>query len=186
MTLSGSSWVSKFPTSTDVEALNSPFRENVKRFIAALRAAGADLRIAATYRPAERAFLMHYAFRVAREGLSPASVPTNAAIDIDWCHRKADNSIDLDASRQAAEDMVQGYDIAFRPALSSNHTHRLAIDMTIGWSSDSLIVANASGKAVKITSTPHTGRNADLIAVGATYKVIKLVSDPPHWSFDGH
>jgi len=186
MPLSGSSWVSKFPTSTDVEALASPFRENVKRFIAALRAAGADLRIAATYRPAERAFLMHYAFSVAREGLSPAKVPKNPDIDIDWCHRKADNSIDYVASRKAAEEMVQGYDIAYKPALSSNHTLRLAIDMTIGWSSDSLVIADASGKAVKISSTPHSGSNTALIAVGATYKVIKLVSDPPHWSFDGH
>ncbi|MBS1991120.1 MAG: hypothetical protein JSS86_09895 [Cyanobacteria bacterium SZAS LIN-2] len=186
MPLSGSSWVSKFPTSTDVEALNAPFRDNVKRFISALRSAGADVRISATYRPAERAFLMHYAFRIAREKLDPTKVPTNPDIDIDWCHRTADGSLDLNASRQAAEDMVQGYDIAFRPALSSNHTLRLAIDMTIGWSSDSINVANASGKAVPIKSNPHSGSNRDLIAVGATYKVIKLVSDPPHWSFDGH
>ncbi len=185
MPLSGSSWVSKFPTSTDVEDLIPPFRDNVKLFLAALKTAGASVSISATYRPPERAFLMAYSFSVAREGLSPAKVPHNPDIDIDWVHRYANGRINYTASRQAAEDMVQGYDIAFKPALSSQHTRRLAIDITINWSG-TLSILDAHGKSVAIKSNPQSGSNADLIAVGATYQVIKLVSDPPHWSVDGH
>jgi hypothetical protein len=185
MPLSGSSWVSQFPTSKDVEDLLPPFRDNVKLFLAALKSAGASVTISATYRPPERAFLMAYAWSIAREGLSPAKVPKNPKIDIDWVHRYANGKINYTASKQAAEDMVQGYDIAFKPALVSQHTQRLAIDMTISWTG-TLNIANAQGKTVAISSQPISGENTDLIAVGATYKVIKLVSDPPHWSVDGH
>jgi hypothetical protein len=38
---------------------------------------------------------------------------------------------------------------------------------------------------VDITSSPRTGQNGELHAVGQTYNVVKLVSDPPHWSADG-
>jgi hypothetical protein len=185
MPLSGSSWVSKFPTSTDVADLIPPFRDNVKLFLAALNTAGASVSISATYRPPERAFLMAYAWSIAREGLSPAKVPANPAIDIDWVYRFANGRINYSASKQAAEDMVQGYDIAFKPALSSQHTRRLAIDITVGWPA-TLNILDAHSKKVAITSLPRSGSNADLIAVGATYQVIKLVSDPPHWSVDGH
>jgi hypothetical protein len=185
MPLSGADWVSKFPTSTDVDDLVIPFKDDVKRFLAALFAAGAGVTISATYRPAQRAFLMHYAFRIARENLSPAKVPANADIDIDWAHRYASGRINYNASRKAAEDMVQAYGIAFRPALSSNHTRRLAIDMTIGWQA-TLLIKDARGKSVSIDSSPRDGENPDLIAVGKTYDVLKLVSDPPHWSSDGH
>jgi hypothetical protein len=46
---------------------------------------------------------------------------------------------------------------------------------------------DASGKIVTIETTPRTGAdNKRLHAVGATYGVIKLVSDRPHWSDTGH
>jgi hypothetical protein len=185
LTLSGIAWVAKFPTSVSVDDLVSPFRENVEKFIAAIKSAGASLTISATYRPAERAFLMHYAYSIAKDGLSPAKVPSNPAIDIDWVHRTRGGRIDYTASRKAAQEMVDGYDIAYRPALSSNHTLHLAIDMTIGWTG-TLTIVDAAGKAHAITSAPQSGLNSDLIAVGATYKVLKLISDPPHWSQDGH
>ncbi len=184
MALSGSSWVSQFPTSKDVEDLIPPFRDNVKRFLKALTDAGCNITISATYRPRERAYLMHYAYRIAREGLSPLNVPALAGLYIQWDHRKGNGQLDLVASRNAAEDMVLGYGIAFRPALNSNHTRRLAIDMTLAWTG-TLKVKNAGGQLVSITSTPRTGQNGDLVKVGATYQVIKLQSDPPHWSADG-
>jgi hypothetical protein len=168
-----------------VEDLIPPFRDNVKRFLAALKAAGAAVTISATYRPPERAFLMAYAFSIAREGLSPAKVPNNPAIDIDWVYRYANGRINYAASRKAAEEMVVGYDIAFKPALSSQHTRRLAIDITVSWPG-TMNILDAQGKNVAITSLPRSGSNSDLIAVGATYQVIKLIADPPHWSVDGH
>ena len=184
MELSGKAWVSKFPTSRDVEDLDPPFRDNVKRFLQAMTDAGCRITISATYRPRERAYLMHYAFRIAREGLSPVNVPKLSGVDIQWDHRKANGQLDLVASRNAAEDMVLAYSIAFKPALNSNHTRKLAIDMTVTWSG-TLNIKNASGKIVTITSSPRTGQNGDLVRVGATYKVIKLQSDPPHWSENG-
>ncbi len=181
---SGKSWVSQFPTSTSVDDLVSPFRENLKAFLAALSSAGASVTINATYRPVERAYLMHYAFRIAREGLNPQDVPAMSGVDIQWGHRNSAGKPDIVASRRAAEDMVAAYGIAFRPALRSNHTARLAVDMSIAWSGI-LSIVNASGKKVVITASPRSGSNADLIRVGKTYGVIKLVSDPPHWSQNG-
>jgi len=183
--LSGSDWVSKFPTSKEVADLASPFREDVESFIAALQDAGASIDISATYRPKERAYLMHYAYAIARQGLDPSAVPVMAGVDIEWAHRKGNGQIDLVASKNAAEDMVSDYGIVYAPALSSNHTLRLAIDMTITWSG-ALELKNASGRKVKISSTPRSGQNAALHKVGASYGVLKLASDPPHWSVDGH
>jgi hypothetical protein len=181
--LSGKDWVAKFPTSRSVDDLEPTFQANVKKFLNALATAGATVVINATYRPKERAYLMHYAFRIARQGLSPLDVPVKAGVDIQWVHRTASGKVDLAASRNAAEEMVLGYDIAFKPALNSNHTLKLAIDMTISWSGD-LKIADAAGKVVTIAS-PRTGQNSQLVKVGASYKVIKLISDPPHWSANG-
>jgi hypothetical protein len=43
-----------------------------------------------------------------------------------------------------------------------------------------------NGATKTIGSLPRTGLNHDLWAVGATYGVLKLPSDPPHWSSNGH
>ena len=75
--------------------------------------------------------------------------------------------------------MASGYGIVFPPALVSNHTRRTAIDMTIR-NMIGKTIADAAGAAVSIA------RLADLNAVRASCGVIKLVSDPPHWSDDGH
>lgn len=42
------------------------------------------------------------------------------------------------------------------------------------------LLKNANGTEVYIQS------QSSLHAVGATYGVYKLLSDPPHWSDDGH
>ena len=72
----------------------------------------------------------------------------------------------------------------FIAALNSKHTEALAIDMTIGWE-QSLSINRKNGSKTTITSQPRNGGNAELIAVGAEYGVIKLPTDPPHWSDDG-
>lgn len=182
---SGPAWVEKFPTSVSVDDLVAPFKENTRAFLKALADAGATVEISATFRPPERAFLMHYAYRIARQGLDPAAVPVNAKIDIDWVHRTASGKVDLAASRNAAEEMVQAYGIVYKPALNSNHTLGLAIDMTISWEG-SLTIALASGQKTTIDSGPRTGQNSHLHEVGKSYQVLKMVSDPPHWSYDAH
>lgn len=183
--LSGPDWVLQFPTSRDPEDLVSPFRENAKKFLAAMQAAGCEVTINATYRPKERAYLMHYAYRIATDNLNPTSVPAHPGVDIDWVHRKANGQVDRAASKAAAEEMVEAYGIAFRPALHSNHTLRQAIDMSISWTADELVIKDADGDDVKIKTGPKTGQNSALHRVGRSYDVIKLVSDPPHWSVDG-
>lgn len=183
---SGAQWVSRFPTSTAISDLSPDFAASVGNFISALTSAGASVQISATYRPVERAYLMYYAWKLAREGFDPASVPEQAGVDISWLHYDANGNADVNASRAAAEAMVNGYGIVYAPALQSRHTLRQAIDMTITWSGD-LAITDASGNVVTITSSPTTGAgNSDLWNVGASYGVHKLPSDSPHWSTDGH
>ena len=184
-TLSGSDWVDKFPNSANVDDLAQPFRGNVKNFLAALQAGGATISISATLRPSERAYLMHYSYRIAKAGLDPSTVPAEAGVDINWVWTDPKGRVDVPASRKAANDMVVGYGIVYAPALTSRHSEGKAIDMGIWWSGD-LVIANANKTSFTIKSNPKTGANTDLQAVGATYGVLKPVTDPPHWSSDGH
>jgi hypothetical protein len=185
MALSGPEWVSQFPTSKSVDDLAEPFRANVNNFIAALKAAGATVSIAATFRPPERAYLMHFCFLIAKNLIAPATVDAHPDVDIQWQHFDDAGGADLPASLAAATKMMTGYAIAFQPTLFSRHTQRLAIDMTIAWQG-TLTIAPATGDPVTIASLPRSGGNVDLQQVGKSYGVIKLATDPPHWSSDGH
>jgi hypothetical protein len=177
--------VNQFPTSRTLDTLVEPFRSNVGRFVAALRSAGASVSIAATYRPAERAFLMRYAWEISRGGMDPAAVPTHPGIAIRWLHTDRSGNIDRVASKAAADAMVAAYSIAYKPSLTSKHTARAAVDMSISWS-NTLNIVDGAGRRVAISSLPRDGAgNAQLHAVGASYRVIKLVADPPHWSDTG-
>lgn len=178
--LSGAPWVSKFPTSRSIDDLKAPFKDAVTKFVAALKAAGASVSIAATHRPAERAYLMRHSWDISKGLVKPKDVPAREGVAIEWDHGNDTASID------AAKAMVSGYEIAYRPSLTSRHIDRLAIDMSISWTG-TLSIVNAAGTTIEITSTPRTGKeNTDLHTVGGGYGVHKLVSDPPHWSSDGH
>lgn len=115
---------------------------------------------------------MHYSAAIAKGTVDASQVPSMDGVHIEWQH-------DSDkASRSAASSMTSGYNIVFPPALISRHTEKAAIDMSI----TGLIgktMKNASGDDVNIKN------NNDIFSVGATYQVIKLVSDPPHWSDNG-
>lgn len=175
--LSGSHWVSKFPTSTSLSSLASPFKENVTRFIDCLRDNGATVVVSATRRPKERAYLMHYSFRIARDSLASTSVPTMTGVDIEWTHPSQSKTM------EAAEAMVRGYDIVYEPALDSKHVDGLAIDMTISglprvlkWKENGKDVAEDIG-------TDSSGASNRLLHKVAWkyFQVRKLNSDPPHW-----
>lgn len=175
--LSGPEWVPCFPASRDLDDLAEPFRSNVKRFLAALAAAGGSVTIANTYRPKERAYLMHYSAAIARKEIAPDRVPPMEGVMIEWVHPTKEASI------KAARAMAKAYDIVFPPALTSNHTLRRAIDMRVtGVVGKS--IEKADGSLVVIHK--HNDTDSDLFAVGASYNVMKLVSDKPHWSDDGH
>ncbi|WP_284618397.1 hypothetical protein [Aquabacterium humicola] len=175
---SGPVWIGRFQTSTRIDDLTPAFSSAVSDFVGALRAGGAGIRIAATLRPPERAYLMHYAWRVGREQMDAADVPAMAGVDIEWVHRDRRGRADATASRSAALGMVGLYGIVYRPALSSRHTQGRAIDMTI---------SNYSGKTFSdAEGTPTRVRTAaELHELGGSFGVIKLASDPPHWSDDG-
>ncbi len=177
--LSGAAWEAQFPTSRSIDALTPDFKKKVGSFTDALKAAGIKIKIAATYRPKERAYLMHYCCKIANGDIAADKVPPMAGVDIDWVHRDATGKMDANASRAAARAMMQAYVIRYPAALSSRHTQRRAIDMTITGFKDKT-VKNAQGEDIVI------GGTADLHALGKTYGVIKLASDPPHWSDDGH
>jgi hypothetical protein len=179
----------------------------VDRFIAALNTAGANISTSTTYRPVERAYLMHYAVRVANGTITPANAGAPpAGVLICWRHFNADGTENIAAARAAAQAMIgaaPGYNIAFPAAYPTLHSARVAIDMTITWATTNLTIINGTGGTNVITAQAndilpnpmHGGRrindvnyvgNTALHAVGATYNVIKLAPDPPHWSNTGN
>ena len=169
----------RFPTSRSLDDLEADFQKKAKAFIGALGDAGATVHINATLRPKERAFLMHWCYHVAKGKVSPNKVPKMDGVKINWDHG------DDAKSRKAAQEMMDAYDIAYEPALGSRHTEHKAIDMDITWSG-TLKIKKAHGTEVSI-GAPETGEeNETLHDVGKSYGVIKLKSDPPHWSSDGH
>ncbi|WP_050490161.1 hypothetical protein [Aeromonas jandaei] len=176
--LSGEKWVNRYPTSKNIDDLELGFSNNVRKFISAIESAGGQVRISATYRPVERAYLMHYCWRIAKEGLAPEKVPKMKGVDIDWEHKSKNGVPDKQAAIMAAKKMVSGYNIIYKPSLTSRHTEKKAIDMTITGVRGLFIKMN-DGKFIEIKSSD------DLYRVGASYRVFKLVSDPPHWSVDG-
>jgi hypothetical protein len=97
-------------------------------------------------------------------------------VDITWNHPNA---------VRAAQDMVDTYEMAFVAALKSNHTKGVAIDMDITWSG-TLHLKEANGATRTISTGPRDNNNPELQSVGRGYGVLKLTSDPPHWSVDGH
>jgi predicted chitinase len=176
--LSGPHWVVRYPTSREIDDLDPAFAKSVTRFVSALREAGARVKISATWRPKERAWLMHWAWNVWKGIAKPEEVPRIDGMLINWVHPT------LARSRRAAREMVQGYGMVRRAALNSRHIDRRAIDMTISWEGG-LALADAGGVTRNIQSMPRNGSNPEVVAIGASYGVVKLVTDPPHWSDDG-
>lgn len=180
--LSGAKWwhanQAKYPNSAAVGDLASPFRDAAAAFVKALKDTGASVTVSSTRRNRTRAYLMHYCWRVANGSIAPSAVPTVPGCRIQWDHG------DLAKSRRAAKKMVDLFAIAYQPSLTSNHIEGRAIDMTIRWNG-TISIRDKTGKQHKLAA-PRTGEdNAQLHAIGATYGVKKLLSDPPHWSDDG-
>ncbi len=167
-----------------------PFRNGVEDFVAALRAAGATVTIAATLRDPERAYLMHWSWRVIKKSADPLTIPPMKGVDVCWAHDGADGKYSRERSIEAAREMVRGFNIenlGAEPALHSRHTLGRAIDMAIRWDRK-LSITDAGGAIVAIASSPRTGLNNQLRRVGASYGVIKYNRsgrDDPHWSDDG-
>lgn len=177
--LSGPHWVKPFPTSKSIADLTSPFRQRVQRFEKALIDAGCQVIVTATHRPRERAYLMHYASRIARRNIYPRYVPSLNAVDIDWEHYTRAGSL------RGAQDMVNAYGIGNNPvSLRSRHIQRLAIDWIITWQG-TIRIKDANGRTITVGAPTDASANRIMWRVGASYGVYKLAGDPPHWSVDG-
>jgi hypothetical protein len=146
--------------------------------------------ISATYRPLERAYLMHWSWLIVKKGIDPTTVPAMQGVDISWVHEGTDGKYSRESSVAAAKAMVNGFNIenlGTAPALQSRHTRGFGIDMNIRWTG-TLVILDSDGNIYKIDSSPHSGMNRQLHQVGATYGVIKFNRagrDEPHWSNDG-
>lgn len=176
---SGPLWCARFPCTTTLDDLLPEFGDACRAFISQIKKGGATVSIATTYRPPERAYLMHFCCMIGNSGQDPYAVPPMKGVNIDWTHGGATLQ-----AREAARKMMAKYQIAFPAALTSRHTQRRAIDMTIAWKGN-LKITDFKGQAHVISSGPRNGSNPQLVAVGKTFGVIKLMSDPPHWSDDG-
>lgn len=181
--LSGAAWwvanQAKFPNSEDLATLDPSFRDKASAFVAALRKAGANVVVRSTRRHKVRAYLMHYSWKIAKGVVKAAQVPPEPGCDIVWDHGS-------DAqSRRAAQEMVDKIGVVFQPSLNSQHIPGLAIDLSISWTGK-ITILNAAGQPVVLTTPTDGNANPTLHQVGASYKVIKMVADPPHWSIDGH
>jgi peptidoglycan hydrolase-like protein with peptidoglycan-binding domain len=179
---SGATWwkanQGRYANSAALSDLASPFQGKARTFVAALRAAGAIVTIGATRRNRTRAWLMHFCFMIAKGQIDPGDVPADTACDIVWDHG------DLARSRRAAQEMVDLFAIVYLPSLTSRHIEGNAVDMTIAWTG-TLRIKDAEGEVYGLTG-PRSGDNPQLQKIGKSYGVVKLLSDPPHWSTDGH
>jgi hypothetical protein len=179
--LSGADWwnanQARYPNSAALPDLIQPFQANAAAFLKALKDAGATVAVSATRRNATRAHLMHYSWCVAKGSVAPNKVPALPGLKIQWDHG------DLAKSKAGAQAMSDLFQIAFEPSLTSRHIEGRAIDMTIAWPG-TITVKDKAGKPHDLAA-PRSGDNPDLQTLGAGYGVIKLLSDPPHWSDDG-
>jgi hypothetical protein len=184
---SGPDWVAQFPGSAAPDDCAEPFRSSLKNLLAALGGAGASVQIASTLRPPERAYLMHWSWKIANNIVQPPEVPAMPGVAIEWLHRDSAGQPDIPMSRSAARHMVDGFGLVTLPALVSRHTQGRAVDMNISWIGE-LAIATSGGPERRIASVPRSGMNPELHQVGAGYGVIKaaFANDPPHWSDDGH
>lgn len=196
--LSGPQWAPKFPGSKSIADLKGDFRTHVQQFIGAMNAAGITVTVIATYRPPQRAYLMHWSYLVAYKGYLPWDVPGffagagQAPVKICWVHTDASGLSDVAASQVAASDLAHALGIdptlAVAPALHSRHTVGRAIDMRTTWTAAHITIVNQFGSPIPIDTTPHNGLNATLEGVGATYFVdhfYPAAADRNHWSDTG-
>jgi hypothetical protein len=181
--LSGSAWwhanQATYPNSSSVSDLAPEFRPKVEAFITALHKAGASVEVSSTLRNKKRAYLMHYSWTIANGSIAPESVPAAPGVDIIWDHG------DDAKSKAAAQQMVTLFSIQYQPSLASLHISGLAIDMDIAWKGK-LTIKHKSGQVVAIGAPEDGATNTNLHRVGASYGVLKLLSDPPHWSSTGY
>lgn len=187
---SGAQWVKRFPGSRSTADLANPFRGRVEAFIGAIRAAGATVVINGTLRDLRRAYLMHWSWRIVKAHVDPQSIPSMNGVCINWSHLDRSGNYSRVASIAGASEMVKAFGmerLGVAPSLTSRHIIGSAIDISISWQGNLLIV-DSLGNTVEIKTPPWSGMNLQLHRVGESYGVIKYNRrgrDEPHWSDNG-
>jgi hypothetical protein len=176
---SGPQWCERFPGSHSLDDLEPEWRGRVWAFVSAAQKGGATVAVTATYRPPERAYLMHWCWMITNLSQAPAAIPPLAGVNIDWTHGG-----DSRSARAAAAAMVKTYGLEYAPSLNSRHVARRAVDMTISWE-ERLSIRDFDGNVHYILTEPRDGTNRELVKIGKSFGVIKLETDRPHWSDDG-
>jgi hypothetical protein len=187
--MSGAFWVTWADTnaknSTSVEDLVEPFRSNAKAFVKALTEAGASVHVGTTRRSDKRAYLFHWCWLIGLAKKNATEPNSLVGVDIEWDHG------DAEQSQKGAREMIDGFGLVIPPgstnppALDSNHISGKAIDMDIAWTG-TMNITTKDGTTESVLFMPDVDHNTRLHAVGASFGVIKLVTDAPHWSLDGH
>ena len=182
---SGAGWVDRFPIGEELRDLDSNFVNDVREFIKMLEEGGANVEVLSTCTPPERAYLMHWAWRIAKEGFDPRNVPYMDGVDIRWWQD------DVTASREAAWEMVHGYEIAdlkAPPPLTSAYTEGQAIALQIRWRGE-LTIHRDKPDEQTITDAPWDATNPAVIALaescGLEYLLTVEDSDEVHWVMEG-
>lgn len=180
---SGPDWVAAFPVSASLRDLHVTFEAQVRRFVEALEEAGATVEILTTRWSPEAAYLIHWAWRIARENYDPRQVPAMEGVNIAWWHG------DVLSSREAAQEMIEAYGLDTRevaPSLNSPHIEGNAVDMRIFWEGN-VPVRDSGGIEHLIASEAADGIDRELPAVARTYGLVPAASggDWLHWSTDG-
>jgi hypothetical protein len=202
-TLSGAAWAADLQDSRSLDDphLDANFASNVRAFIAALDGAQLQYRIGSTYRRPETAYLMHWSWLIDEKHQDASSVPSMDGVDIQWWHG------DQKSSEQAAAAMRNLFDPKHKlhtaPALNSNHTRGLAIDMSIyrSWCGTIKIQqaeqAGGTERDIDASNVQNLTSNSDIMDVASGYAVQHFCwqvacahssyrDDPNHWSVNGH
>ena len=173
--LSGPQWVGLFPASTSLDDLSAAFRSSVQDFVDAITAAGGTVNVISTLYSSERAYLMHWAWEIARGNITAEEVDEKhpmAGVSIQWNHGNDQVSI---AAAQVMNDL---YGNRYPPSLHSDSITGNAIDMTISVPVGKTI-ARKDGTLVTITTNTMTNP-VNLVPVGASYGVFHILGN--HWS----
>ncbi len=182
---SGASWIDRYPASQRLQDLDSNFGSDVREFVAVLEKASATVEVLATRMPPERAYLMHWAWRITQEGLDPRHVPYMDGVDIRWWHGN------LGTSREAAWSMVHGYGIEELdepPPLISPYTEGQVVAMRVRWRGALRLYPDSPQEQI-ITSNPQDGTNLDVMTLAEIHGLEHLLtvpdSDEVHWAMPG-
>lgn len=114
--LSGKAWWTTnqaktlYSNSTSIDKLDATFKLKVNQFKKAITGAGAKVVISTTRRSENRAYILHWSWKIAKGLVTVGKVPAKKGVDITWDHG------DTAASKKGAQEIVKAANIAYQPS----------------------------------------------------------------------